>query len=43
VFCPSPDAAEVSVHVRQGDRSRAFAFRLDLVGERWSCTAVEFG
>lgn len=43
VFCPSPDAAEVSVHVRQGARSRALAFRLDLVGGRWSCTAVEFG
>lgn len=43
VFCPSPDAAEVSVHVRQGARSRALAFRLDLLGDRWCCTAVEFG
>ncbi|MEO5652944.1 MAG: Rv3235 family protein [Marmoricola sp.] len=43
VFCPSPDAAELSVHVRQGERSRAIAARLDLVEGRWICTALEFG
>ena len=43
VFCPSPFTAEVSVHVRQGDRSRAFAARLELVQDRWCCTALEFG
>ncbi len=43
VFCPSPDAAELSVHVRQGERSRAIAARLDLVEGRWICTALQFG
>ncbi len=43
VFCPSPGAAELSVHVRQGERSRAIAARLDLVEGRWCCTALEFG
>lgn len=43
LFCPSPEAAEVSVHVRHGQRSRAFAARLERVGERWCCTALELG
>lgn len=43
VFCPSPDAAELSIHVRQGQRSRAIAARLDLVEGRWCCTAIRFG
>lgn len=43
VFCPSPEAAEVSVHVRRGDRSRALAARLEVVEGRWCCTALEFG
>ena len=43
VFCPSPDAAELSVHVRQGERSRAIAARLDLREGRWICTALQFG
>ena len=43
VFCPSPGAAELSVHVRQGERSRAIAVRLELVQGRWCCTALQFG
>ncbi len=43
VFCPSPGAAEVSVHVRQGQRSRAIAARLELEQGRWCCTALQFG
>ena len=43
VFCPSPYAAELSVHVRQGERSRAIAARLELVQGRWCCTALQFG
>jgi hypothetical protein len=43
VFCPSPEAAELSVHVRQGERSRAIAARIELVDGRWCCTALEFG
>jgi hypothetical protein len=39
---PSTGVAEVSVHVRHGDRSRALALRLDLVEGRWVCTALEF-
>jgi hypothetical protein len=38
---PSPTVAEVSVHVRQGRRSRALALRLDLQQGRWVCTALE--
>jgi hypothetical protein len=43
LFCPSPLAAEISVHVRQGERSRAIAARVELVDQRWCCTALEFG
>ena len=43
VFCPSPASAEVSVHVRQGERSRAIAARLELEQGRWCCTALQFG
>jgi hypothetical protein len=43
VFCPSPEAAEISVHVRQGQRSRAIAARIELREGRWCCTALEFG
>jgi hypothetical protein len=38
---PSPQVAEVSVHVRHGQRSRALALRLDLHQDRWVCTALE--
>ena len=43
VFCPSPEAAEISVHVRHGERSRAIAARIEHVGGRWCCTALQFG
>lgn len=40
---PAPDCAEVSVHVRYGQRSRAIAARLECVEGRWSCTALQLG
>lgn len=43
VFCPSAEAAEISVHVRRGARSSAFAARIELLDGRWCCTALEFG
>jgi hypothetical protein len=43
VFCPSAEAAEISIHVRHGERSRAIAARIELIGGRWCCTALEFG
>ena len=43
VYRPSAYAAEVSVHVRHGRRSRALAARLELAGGRWQCTALELG
>jgi len=43
VFCPSPGAAEISVHVRHGERSRAIAARIEQVCGRWCCTALQFG
>jgi len=43
VFCPSPEAAEISVHVRHGERSRAIAARIELLDGRWCCTALQFG
>lgn len=43
LFCPSPEAAEISVHVRHGERSRAIAARIELVSGRWCCTALQFG
>jgi hypothetical protein len=43
VFCPSPEAAEISVHVRHGERSRAIAARIELREGRWCCTVLEFG
>ncbi|MGH3413249.1 MAG: Rv3235 family protein [Marmoricola sp.] len=41
--CPSPGAAELGVHVRHGNRSRAIAARLELRRGRWLCTALQFG
>ncbi|WP_137294915.1 Rv3235 family protein [Nocardioides dongxiaopingii] len=38
----APDVAEVSVHVRYGQRSRAVAARFERRGGRWLCTALEF-
>jgi len=43
VFCPVVTAAEVSVHVRHGDRGRAIAARLEYRDRRWQCVAIEFG
>ncbi len=43
LFYPSPVAAEISVHVRQGERSRAIAARIDLLDGQWCCTALQFG
>lgn len=40
---PTATAAEVSVHVRHGQRSRAIAARLEQVRGRWQCTALHFG
>jgi hypothetical protein len=40
---PTADAAEVSVHVRHGARSRALAMRMERRGDRWLCTVLQFG
>jgi len=38
----SEHCAEVSLHVRYGDRSRAVAARFELIRDRWQVTALEF-
>lgn len=43
VFHPTPESAEVAVHVRHGQRSRAIAARLELIQGRWQCTALQLG
>lgn len=40
---PDAGCAEVSVHVRHGERSRALAARLEHRDGRWVCTALELG
>lgn len=40
---PTGRAAEVSVHVRHGRRSRAMAARVELVDGRWVCSALQVG
>jgi Family of unknown function (DUF6459) len=40
---PVPDGAELSIHVRHGDRSRAIAARIDRIEGRWRCSALQFG
>jgi Family of unknown function (DUF6459) len=40
---PDPEVAEVSAHLIIGKRSAAMAFRLEALGDRWLCTAVELG
>jgi hypothetical protein len=40
---PHPDVAEISVHVRHGQRSRALALRLERHRDRWRCTVLQFG
>jgi hypothetical protein len=39
---PVPEVAEVGVHLRYGDRSRAVAARFERRTGRWVCTALEF-
>lgn len=43
VFCPAPDIAEFSMHVRHGERSRAVAGRLELREQQWVCVTLQFG
>lgn len=43
MFCPTALAAEVSIHVRHGERSRAIAARIEDVDGQWRCTALQFG
>lgn len=43
LFRPAPRVAELSVHVRHGERSRAIAARLERIEGRWRCTVLEFG
>jgi hypothetical protein len=43
LFCPSAQAAELSIHVRHGHLSRAIAARLEVVDDRWICVALQFG
>jgi hypothetical protein len=38
----SERCAEVSLHVRYGDRSRAVAARFELLRDRWQVSALEF-
>ena len=40
---PDPGVAEVAAHVSIGRRSAAMAFRLEALGDRWLCTALELG
>jgi hypothetical protein len=40
---PDPEVAEVTAHVAIGRRSTAMAFRLEALGGRWLCTALELG
>jgi hypothetical protein len=40
---PSPEVAEVSAHVVIDKKSAAMAFRLEALGDRWICTALQIG
>ncbi|MFL6061558.1 MAG: Rv3235 family protein [Marmoricola sp.] len=40
---PVRTAAEIAIHVRHGERSRAIAARIELVESRWRCVVLEFG
>ena len=40
---PGPEVAEVAAHAMIGKRSAAMAFRLEALGDRWLCTALELG
>ena len=37
------ETVEMCVRVKYGERSRAIAGRLEVIGGRWQCTALEFG
>ncbi len=43
VFQPKPTSAEISVHVRYGNRSRALAARLEHRNGHWLCTELLVG
>ncbi len=43
IFQPTPTSAEVSVHVRYGQRSRALAARLEQRSGHWTCTELLLG
>lgn len=43
LFRPAPGVAELSVHVRHGQRGRAIAARLERIEGRWRCTVLELG
>jgi hypothetical protein len=43
VYHPTPGSAEISVHVRYGQRSRAIAARLEHDRGRWQCTVLQLG
>lgn len=43
VMCPHDQIAEVSVHVRHGQRSRCMAARLERFRGHWRCVALEIG
>jgi hypothetical protein len=40
---PQPEAAEVSVQLVVGQRCVPLALRLEALGDRWLCTALELG
>jgi hypothetical protein len=40
---PDPEVAEVAAHVAMGRQSAAMALRLEALGDRWLCTALELG
>jgi hypothetical protein len=40
---PCDGVAEVSVHIRYGQRSRALAARLERRSQQWTCTALQLG
>ena len=37
------ETVEMCVRAKYGERSRAIAGRLEVIGGRWQCTALEFG
>jgi hypothetical protein len=40
---PADGVAEISIHVRHGEHSRAIAARIELIERRWRCTVLDFG